>query len=110
MRKVDEKVDVLIVGASLAGSAAAKRLVDAGLGVVALERRPLPRNKVCSGIISPRGHRFLVENFGALPKEAFHKPSFCRGVTFHFPSMISRFHKRLTASLLLPIPMIFCCQ
>ena len=54
MKMLKEKVDVLIVGASLAGSAAAKRLVDAGLGVVALERRPLPRNKVCSGIISPR--------------------------------------------------------
>jgi len=84
-----KKVDVLIVGASLAASAAAKRLVDAGLEVVALERRTLPRDKVCSGILSPRGHRFLVENFGPLPKEAFHEPSTCRGVTFHFPSMIS---------------------
>ncbi len=89
MRKSEEKVDVLIVGASLAGSAAAKRLVDAGLAVVALERRTLPRDKVCSGILSPRGHRFLVENFGPLPEEVLHKPVSCRGVTFHFPSMIS---------------------
>ncbi|RPI34883.1 MAG: hypothetical protein EHM54_09040, partial [Nitrospiraceae bacterium] len=89
MRKGEEKVDVLIVGASLAGSAAAKRLVDAGLEVVALERRTLPRDKVCSGILSPRGHRFLVENFGPLPEEILHKPVLCRGVTFHFPSMIS---------------------
>lgn len=85
----EEKVDVLIVGASLAASAAAKRLVDAGLEVVALERKTLPREKVCSGIISPRGHRFLVENFGPLPAEALHEPATCRGVTFHFPSMIS---------------------
>ena len=89
MRKKEEKVDVLIVGASLAASAAAKRLVDAGLEVVALERRTLPRNKVCSGILSPRGHRFLLENFGPLPEETLHEPSSCRGVTFHFPSMIS---------------------
>jgi flavin-dependent dehydrogenase len=89
MRKSDEKVDVLIVGASLAASAAAKRLVDAGLEVVALERRRLPRNKICSGILSPRGHRFLVENFGPLPEDTLHEPSSCRGVTFHFPSMIS---------------------
>jgi flavin-dependent dehydrogenase len=86
---IKEKVDVLIVGASLAASAAAKRLVDAGLEVVALERRTLPRDKVCSGILSPRGHRFLVENFGPLPEEALHEPVSCRGVTFHFPSMIS---------------------
>ncbi len=39
---IKEKVDVLIVGASLAASAAAKRLVDAGLEVVALERRTSP--------------------------------------------------------------------
>ncbi len=89
VRNKVEKVDVLIVGASLAASAAAKRLVDAGLEVVALERRTLPRDKVCSGILSPRGHRFLVENFGPLPEEALHEPVSCRGVTFHFPSMIS---------------------
>lgn len=73
----------------MASSAAAKRLVDAGLEVVALERRTLPREKVCSGILSPRGHRFLVENFGPLPDETLHEPKSCRGVTFHFPSMIS---------------------
>ena len=89
MKTVEKKIDVIIVGASLAASAASKRLVDAGLEVVALERRTLPRDKVCSGILSPRGHRFLLENFGPLPEEAFHEPSACRGVTFHFPSMIS---------------------
>lgn len=89
MKMSKEKVDVLIIGASLAASAAAKRLVDAGLEVVALERRTIPREKVCSGILSPRGHRFLVENFGPLPAETLHEPATCRGVTFHFPSMIS---------------------
>ncbi|MDP3111619.1 MAG: NAD(P)/FAD-dependent oxidoreductase [Thermodesulfovibrionales bacterium] len=89
MNTCKEKVDVLIVGASLAASACAKRLVDAGLNVVALERKKLPRNKVCSGILSPRGHRFLIENFGPLPRDILHEPTSCRGVTFHFPSMIS---------------------
>lgn len=82
-------VDALIVGASLSGAAAAKRLVDAGLETVILERLELPRHKICSGILSPRGHRFLVENFGPLPPEALHEPATCRGVTFHFPSMVS---------------------
>ena len=81
--------DVLIVGASFAGAAAAKRMVDAGLETVILERLELPRHKICSGILSPRGHRFLVENFGPLPPEAVHQPATCRGVTFHFPSMVS---------------------
>src|SRR6202008_5018145 len=82
-------VDVIIVGASFAGAAAAKRLVDAGLETVILERLELPRHKICSGILSPRGHRFLVENFGPLPPEALHEPATCKGVTFHFPSMVS---------------------
>ena len=81
-------VDTLIVGASLSGAAAAKRLVDAGLETLILERLELPRHKICSGILSPRGHRFLLENFGPLPREALHEPTLCRGVTFHFPCLI----------------------
>ncbi len=82
-------VDVIIVGAGLASAAAAKRLVDAGLETIVLERFQLPRHKICSGILSPRGHRFLLENFGPLPRETLHDPASCRGVTFHFPSMVS---------------------
>lgn len=81
-------VDVIIVGGSLSAAAAAKRLVDAGLETVVLERKKLPRHKICSGILAPRGHRFLLENFGPLPREILHEPTSCRGVTFHFPSMI----------------------
>jgi flavin-dependent dehydrogenase len=82
-------VDVVIVGGSLAAAAAAKRLTDAGLETLILERKELPRHKICSGILSPRGHRFLLENFGPLPPEILHAPTSCRGVTFHFPSMVS---------------------
>jgi len=81
-------VDVVIVGASLSGAAAAKRLVDAGLETIVIERKQLPRHKICSGILSPRGHRFLLENFGPLPPEVLHEPTSCRGVTFHFPCMV----------------------
>ena len=58
------KTDVLIIGASLAGAAAAKRTVDAGFRTIMLERKTLPRHKICSGILSPRGYAFLRENFG----------------------------------------------
>lgn len=81
-------VHTLIVGASLSAAAAAKRTVDAGLETVILERKELPRHKICSGILSPRGYRFLLENFGPLPREALHEPTSCRGVTFHFPCLI----------------------
>lgn len=83
------EVDVIIVGASLTAAAAAKRMVDAGMEVVILEKQKLPRHKICSGILSPRGHRFLIENFGPLPRKVLHEPTSCKGVTFHFPSMVS---------------------
>jgi len=79
-------LDVLIVGASLSAAACAKRLVDAGLETLVIERKKLQRHKICSGILSPRGHRFLLENFGPLPREILHEPTSCRGVAFHFPS------------------------
>ena len=82
-------VDVIIVGASFASAAAAKRLVDAGFETLIIEKQELPRHKICSGILSPRGYRFLIENFGPLPAETLHEPTSCRGVTFHFPSMVS---------------------
>jgi flavin-dependent dehydrogenase len=79
--------DVVIVGGSLAAGACAKRMVDAGLEVIILEKKPLPRHKICSGILSPRGKRFLEENFGQIPDEALHEPKTCNGVIFHFPSL-----------------------
>lgn len=86
---MENQYDVIIIGGSFSGAAAAKRLVDAGLSTLVIERFRLPRHKPCSGIISPRGHRFLIENFGPLPPEALHEPRTCRGVTFHYPSMLS---------------------
>lgn len=79
--------DVVIVGGSLAAAACAKRLHDAGLETIILEKKALPRHKICSGILSPRGKRFLEENFGPIPREALHEPLTCDGVTFHFPSL-----------------------
>ncbi len=78
------RTDVVIVGASLSAAACAKRLADAGLHVIVLERKKLPRHKICSGILSPRGHRFLLENFGPLPRDVLHDPTSCKGVTFHY--------------------------
>ena len=84
MSQID--TDVLIIGASLAGAAAAKRTVDAGFRTIIVERKELPRHKICSGILSPRGFSFLRENFGELPDQAFHTPKWVTGVNFLFPS------------------------
>jgi flavin-dependent dehydrogenase len=78
--------DVLIVGASLAGAAAAKRTVDAGFQTIILESKKLPRHKICSGILSPRGYAFLQQTFGEPPDNAFHDPKWVTGVNFLFPN------------------------
>src|ERR1700687_5393497 len=79
-------VDVIIVGASLSAAAASKRVVAAGLETIVLERKELPRHKICSGILSPRGYSFLRQNFGEPPDNAFHTPKWITGVNFLFPN------------------------
>ena len=49
-----ERCDVLIVGGGPAGSACARRLHDAGLDVVVLDKATFPRDKVCAGWITPQ--------------------------------------------------------
>ena len=46
--------DVLIVGGGPAGSSCARRLTQAGLDVVVVDRARFPRDKVCAGWITPQ--------------------------------------------------------
>ena len=46
--------DVLIVGGGPAGSACARRLREAGLDVVVIDKAVFPRDKVCAGWITPQ--------------------------------------------------------
>lgn len=48
-----ESCDVLIVGGGPAGSTCARRLCDAGLDVMVLDKQSFPRDKVCAGWITP---------------------------------------------------------
>lgn len=62
--------DVIVVGAGPAGSVAAKRCAEQGLKTLLLERRKLPRDKVCSGMIIGRVTKAMVEEgFGQIPEE-----------------------------------------
>lgn len=48
------KYDVAVIGSGPAGACAATKLAEKGMGVVLMERAPLPRNKACGGGIVPR--------------------------------------------------------
>lgn len=51
--------DALIVGGGPAGSTCARALVQAGLRVLVMDKRPFPRDKVCAGWITPAVVRTL---------------------------------------------------
>jgi len=77
--KSDHTYDVLIVGAGPAGSSAAKELVKNGYRVLVVERKRLPRYKICSGLIVERSLDLLEEYFGNPPEEVFSEPRFPKG-------------------------------
>jgi geranylgeranyl reductase family protein len=58
--------DALVVGMGPAGAAAAYELSRAGLSVLALDKQPHPRYKVCGGGLSARIESILDQNVGSL--------------------------------------------
>lgn len=59
--ELPERCDVLVVGAGPAGSAAASVLARAGLGVVLVDQRAFPREKVCGDGLIPDAHAALAK-------------------------------------------------
>jgi flavin-dependent dehydrogenase len=59
--------DVLIVGGGPAGSACARKLVDAGRRVAVLDREEFPRTKLCAGWVTPEAVADLELDVGAYP-------------------------------------------
>ena len=80
-----ENFDVVIVGSGPAGSSVAKELTDKHLRVVIVEKKDLPRYKVCSGILAPTAQEFVKEHFGKIPEECFSKPKLIKGVRIFRP-------------------------
>ena len=71
--------DVVIVGAGPAGAAAARSLVTSGYRVALVERKKLPRYKMCSGLIIDRAQELLGEHFGKLPDNVLCQPATLKG-------------------------------
>lgn len=75
-----EKCDVVVVGAGPSGAAAAKGLVGAGLRVLVIERKKLPRYKICSGLINEKSQKLTQKYFGQIPEGCYCKPRIIKGV------------------------------
>src|SRR5436309_11606506 len=68
--------DIIVVGMGPAGSAAAAELARAGLSVLGLEGKPMPRYKVCGGALSARTDQILGPDYHSLVEETIHRVRF----------------------------------
>jgi flavin-dependent dehydrogenase len=89
-------VDVAVIGAGPAGSAAAKRCAEHGLDTVILEKKRLPRDKVCSGmIIGPLALSLIKQEFGEIPEKVLSRPPRLNGYLFHTPDVDNQASQKL---------------
>jgi flavin-dependent dehydrogenase len=80
--------DVIIVGAGPGGSAAAKACAEQGLKTLLLEKKRLPRDKVCSGMVAgPMAQDLIQQEFGQIPRQVLIPPYELSGQMFHVPGL-----------------------
>ena len=78
--------DVIVVGAGPGGALAARKCAKNGLKTLLLEKRKLPRDKVCSGMIMGEwAQEILREGFGEIPEEVLVEPGSLLGYAVHVP-------------------------
>ena len=71
------RADVVVVGGGPGGAVSAKYCAQHGLRTILLERKKLPRHKVCGGIIVSNLARVIVEReFGVIPEWVLNDPPY----------------------------------
>ena len=76
--------DVIVVGSGPGGSIAAKTCASAGLNTLIVEKKTLPRDKVCTGMVLGSWAKNLIkEHFGEIPKDVLIGMGHYNGITLH---------------------------
>jgi flavin-dependent dehydrogenase len=76
--------DVMVVGAGPGGAAAAKRCAENGLHTLLVEKKQLPRDKVCSGMVMGKwACQIIQEEFGPIPESVLTDPPSLKGHRFY---------------------------
>ena len=78
--------DVVVVGAGPGGALTAKRCAEGGLRTLLVEKKKLPRDKCCSGMVMGSwGQDIVREEFGEYPKDVARETTHLLGYAFHVP-------------------------
>jgi len=86
--------DVIVVGGGPGGSVAAKKCVQNGFKTVLIEKKRLPRDKVCSGMVMGTwAHDIIEQEFGKIPKAVLVQPYYLSGHLVHVPGVPSQIIK-----------------
>ncbi|MBI5250002.1 MAG: FAD-dependent monooxygenase [Desulfomonile tiedjei] len=76
--------DVIVVGGGPGGAVAAKRCAEAGLMTVLIEKKKLPRDKVCTGMVmGDWAHDIIRLEFGEIPEAVLVDPPCLTGHRLH---------------------------
>ena len=80
--------DVIVVGGGPAGAVAAQKCAQNGFRTLLVERKRLPRDKVCSGMVmGPWANDIIEKEFGKIPKEVLVSPYYLSGHLIHVPGV-----------------------